>query len=83
MVKKALLIIMLLFVMLSATGCQTVQGVGGDIRWLAGARDEPSSSRRSSSSSGRSYSSSRRNYSDTRDNYSGTRDNYYGAREDY
>jgi predicted small secreted protein len=39
MVKKALLIIMLLFVMLSATGCQTVQGVGGDIRWLAGARD--------------------------------------------
>jgi predicted small secreted protein len=39
MVKKALLITMLLFVMLSATGCQTVQGIGGDIRWLAGARD--------------------------------------------
>jgi predicted small secreted protein len=41
MVKKALLIIiLLLFVMLSATGCQTVQGVGGDIRWLAGARND-------------------------------------------
>jgi predicted small secreted protein len=39
MVKKALLIIMLFFVILSAVGCQTVQGVGGDIRWLGGARD--------------------------------------------
>jgi predicted small secreted protein len=39
MVKKALLIIMLLFVLLAATSCQTMQGVGGDIRWLAGARD--------------------------------------------
>jgi len=39
MVKKAILIIMLLFVILLATGCQTVQGFGGDIRWIAGARD--------------------------------------------
>ncbi len=39
MVKKALIIIMLLLVMLSATGCQTIQGIGGDIRWLGGARD--------------------------------------------
>jgi predicted small secreted protein len=39
MVKKALLIILLLFVLLSAISCQTVQGIGGDIRWLAGARD--------------------------------------------
>ena len=62
MVKKALLIIMLLFVMLSAIGCQTVQGIGGDIRWLAGARDNPSGARH--------------NYSDTRDNYSGSREDY-------
>ena len=40
MVKKALLIILLLLVMVSAIGCQTVQGAGGDIRWLAGARDD-------------------------------------------
>ncbi len=40
MVKKALLILLLLLVMLSAISCQTVQGVGGDIRWLAGARDD-------------------------------------------
>jgi predicted small secreted protein len=39
MVKKALLIIILLLVIFSSIGCQTVQGVGGDIRWLAGARD--------------------------------------------
>jgi predicted small secreted protein len=39
MFKKALLIIMLLFVLFSAISCQTVQGVGGDIRWLGGARD--------------------------------------------
>ena len=39
MVKKVLLIILLLFVLFSAISCQTVQGVGGDIRWLAGARD--------------------------------------------
>ncbi len=44
MVKKALLII-LLFVLLSVIGCQTVQGIGGDIRWLAGARDNPSGAR--------------------------------------
>jgi len=45
MVKKVLLIILLLFVLFSATGCQTVQGVGGDIRWLAGARDNSSGER--------------------------------------
>jgi predicted small secreted protein len=57
MVEKVLLIIVLLCVILSATGCQTVQGIGGDISWLAGARDEPSRSRYSYSSSGRnSYS---------------------------
>jgi predicted small secreted protein len=39
MVKKVLLIIMLFYVILYALGCQTVQGFGGDIRWLAGARD--------------------------------------------
>ena len=39
MVKKALLIIMLLLFIL-VTGCQTVRGVGGDIRWMAGARDD-------------------------------------------
>jgi predicted small secreted protein len=44
MVKKVLLIIMLLFVVLSATGCQTIQGLGGDIRWLAGARDNSQTS---------------------------------------
>ncbi|MCX5633111.1 MAG: entericidin [Phycisphaerae bacterium] len=38
MVKKALLIIILLLFIL-VTGCQTMQGVGGDIRWLGGARD--------------------------------------------
>jgi predicted small secreted protein len=55
MVKKAFLIIMLLFVMLFVTGCQTIQGLGGDIRWLAGARDNPSGTRHS-------YSSSREDY---------------------
>ncbi len=45
MAKKALLIILLLFVLLSAISCQTVQGVGGDIRWLAGARDNSSGER--------------------------------------
>jgi predicted small secreted protein len=44
MVKKALLIIMLLLVLIAATSCQTMQGVGGDIRWLAGARDNYTSS---------------------------------------
>lgn len=43
MIKKTLLIIMLLFVILSAIGCQTVQGVGGDVRWLGGARDNQDS----------------------------------------
>jgi predicted small secreted protein len=45
MVKKAILIILLLFVLFSAISCQTVQGVGGDIRWLAGARDNSSGER--------------------------------------
>jgi predicted small secreted protein len=40
MVKKALLIILLLFIILSVTSCQTIQGAGGDIRWLGGARDD-------------------------------------------
>jgi predicted small secreted protein len=39
MVKKALLIIML-FLFILVTGCQTMRGVGGDIRWMAGARDD-------------------------------------------
>ncbi len=43
MVKKALLIILLLFVILSAISCQTIRGVGGDIRWLGGARDDQNS----------------------------------------
>jgi predicted small secreted protein len=69
MVKKALLIIMLFFVILSVIGCQTVQGIGGDIRWLAGARDNPSGARHNSSDT-------RRNYSDTRDDYSGPGEDY-------
>jgi predicted small secreted protein len=76
MVKKALLITLLLCVILFAIGCQTMQGVGGDIRWLAGARDNPSGARHNSSDT-------RRNHSDTRDNYSDTRDDYSGPREDY
>jgi predicted small secreted protein len=39
MVKKILLILIFVFVILQATGCQTIQGIGGDIRWLGGARD--------------------------------------------
>lgn len=39
MAKKALLIILLLLFIV-ITGCQTVQGIGGDIRWMGGARDE-------------------------------------------
>ena len=39
MVKKTLLIIML-FLFILVTGCQTMRGVGGDIRWMAGARDD-------------------------------------------
>jgi predicted small secreted protein len=41
MVKKALLIILLLLVIFSQIGCQTVEGIGGDIRWIGGARDTP------------------------------------------
>jgi predicted small secreted protein len=39
MVKKVILIILLFLAIFAATGCQTVQGVGGDISWLGGARD--------------------------------------------
>jgi predicted small secreted protein len=39
MVKKALLIILLLLAIFAATSCQTVQGVGGDISWLGGERN--------------------------------------------
>ena len=41
MVKKVLLIILLFLFIFSVTSCQTVRGVGGDVRWLGGARDEP------------------------------------------
>ena len=34
MVKKVLLAIALMIVVLSVVGCQTVQGVGGDILWI-------------------------------------------------
>jgi predicted small secreted protein len=33
MVKKVLLVAVLIVVTLSFIGCQTVQGVGGDIKW--------------------------------------------------
>jgi predicted small secreted protein len=42
MFKKVLLIILLLLFVF-VTSCQTIQGLGGDIRWLAGARDDNSS----------------------------------------
>ena len=34
MVKKVLLAIALMVMVLSVVGCQTVQGVGGDISWI-------------------------------------------------
>ena len=34
MMRKVLLIILLTGVVLSIVGCQTVQGIGGDITWL-------------------------------------------------
>ena len=34
MLKKVLLAIALMIVVLSVVGCQTVQGVGGDISWI-------------------------------------------------
>jgi predicted small secreted protein len=33
MIKKVLLLILLLVLGFSLLGCQTVQGVGGDIKW--------------------------------------------------
>jgi len=33
MVKKILLLVALIVVMFSLIGCQTVQGLGGDIKW--------------------------------------------------
>jgi predicted small secreted protein len=33
MIKKILLIIVLIVMAFSIIGCQTVQGVGGDIKW--------------------------------------------------
>ena len=33
MIKKLLLIIVLIAMAISIIGCQTVQGVGGDIKW--------------------------------------------------
>jgi len=33
MIRKVLLLIALIVVTLSFIGCQTVQGVGGDIKW--------------------------------------------------
>ena len=33
MFRKLLLIILLLFFLLFLTNCQTVQGIGGDIKW--------------------------------------------------
>jgi len=33
MIKKLLLIIVLIVMAISIIGCQTVQGVGGDIKW--------------------------------------------------
>jgi len=35
MVKKVLLIIVLIVLCLSLAACQTVAGVGGDIKWTA------------------------------------------------
>lgn len=34
MVKKILLLVALIVVMFSLISCQTVQGVGGDIKWI-------------------------------------------------
>ena len=36
MLKKLILLIILAAAIFSLTGCQTVQGVGRDITWLAG-----------------------------------------------
>ena len=33
MIKKALLLVALVILVFSLIGCQTVQGLGGDIKW--------------------------------------------------
>jgi len=35
MIKKILLTVALILVVLSCVGCQTIEGVGGDIQWTA------------------------------------------------
>jgi len=39
MIKKILLALILALLTIQAIGCQTIQGAGGDIRWIGGARD--------------------------------------------
>jgi len=34
MVKKTLLLVLLIVLMLSLIGCQTVKGIGSDIEWV-------------------------------------------------
>jgi len=34
MFKKALLLLALVVLLFALTGCQTVQGIGGDVQWL-------------------------------------------------
>jgi len=34
MVKKTLLLVLLIVLMLSLIGCQTVKGIGSDMEWL-------------------------------------------------
>lgn len=34
MIRKILLVVALIFMMFSVIGCQTVQGLGGDIKWI-------------------------------------------------
>ncbi|HPD47927.1 MAG TPA: entericidin A [Anaerohalosphaeraceae bacterium] len=41
MLRKVLLIIVLAMTVLSLTGCQTIQGLGRDITWLAGGDRAP------------------------------------------
>ena len=40
MLKKFLLIILLVILVVSLTGCQTVSGMGGDIQWTAQATSD-------------------------------------------
>ena len=34
MIKRMFLVVALIAVILSFVGCQTVQGIGGDIKWI-------------------------------------------------